>query len=228
MLLKVGDTFPCCVKEFIFNGKKPEYFAIKAGGNMLLYTKSFTELHTNMYKINFFENDLSLPLHLVKLQLFEFISNVQGPLFITESNETFENNCEINLPNGKVIIIKNGLIGLRKSEIVAELTLDEFISFKLSILYNKLKLNNNYLYTNCTECLDILHYIIYREDDSYKYITTDIRKNYEKTVIILILENLYENKYKKIYETLPFKLQNNLVDLGFSVEKGKYYIYGLN
>jgi hypothetical protein len=221
-LIKVtGDTFPCCVKDFFFAGPKPEYFGIKAGGNMLLYTRSFTEEYPDLYKINFFEENVNLPLHLAKNMSFEFISNVPCTLFVTESNEKFEENCEINLPNGKIMVLRNGLIGLQKNDIVAELTFDEFISYKLKKLYTE-----NFVDT--TNCLDILHYLIYREDDSYKYLTNDLRKDHDLTVIMKILENLYENKYKQVFETLPDIIKNNLVNLGFSVEKGKYILYGLN
>lgn len=43
-----------------------------------------------------------------------------------------------------------------------------------------------------------------------------------------ILKNLYQDKYSKVFENLPFKVKNNLVNYGFSVEKGKYFLYGLN
>ena len=80
-LIKVtGDSFTCCVKDFFFAGPKPEYFAIKAGGNMLLYTTFFTEEYPDLYKINFFEESIDLPLHLVKYNPFEFISDVKGIL----------------------------------------------------------------------------------------------------------------------------------------------------
>lgn len=220
-LIKVTDSFPCCVKDFFFAGPKPEYFAIKAGGNMLLYTRSFTEQYPDLYKINFFEKNVNLPLHLVKYNLFEFISNVPCTLFVTESNDTFEENCEINLPNGKIMVLRNGLIGLKKSDIIAELTFDEFISYKLSKLHSE-------NFNDTTNCLDILHYLIYREDDSYKYLTNDLRKDYNLGIIMKILENLYENKYKEVFEKLPDTIKNNLTSLGFSVENGKYFLYGLN
>ena len=48
------------------------------------------------------------------------------------------------------MVLRNGLIGLQKNDIVAELTFDEFISYKLKKLYTE-----NFVDT--TNCLDILH-----------------------------------------------------------------------
>jgi hypothetical protein len=219
--------FPFCVKEFFFRGEKPKYFVLKAAGNLIAVTNTFkkigtfTTLGTDLYKILFYENDIDLPFHLSNYSIFEFMTDSTGILYGVKSNKVFDENCEIEIKNGISLIFKGGIVGVNKCVVKHSITLDEYISFRL----NKISLNNRF------DIIDLLCLILYRNPDTSKSYTNEIRAKYQNCDVELIydlLKDFFKNKYMAIFDGLPEGVKNNHVNLGYSVDSdNKILLYGM-
>lgn len=205
------DKFPFYINSFYFEGERPNYFVMKAGGNILGMTGDFEYYGANIFKIKFYDEDIDLPLHLVKYMPFEFICNVPGRLLGVESYRELGSNYEIDLKNGIKLTNKAGVVGLNKNN-TYWLSIEEYTSYRLKYLEE-------------SNVLDTLCLVLFRDHRTYLYLSDNLKQ--DTKIVYELLKKLFDIKYQEIFDSLPEDVKLNKVSLGYSTSSDKIVLHSL-
>ena len=213
--------FPYAVKAFYFEGEQPNYFAMKAGGNLIGIMQR-SENIDGKWKIHFYDNELNLPFNLCTFMAFEFITDKTGVLYIEEGINSNETEVNITIQYGEKtneLQFKNGMLVLKRLFPKYHLSIDEYIAYKL---YNMSK-NDKY------ELVELM-YLLVTKNITHKLHSNELRIAYSEMstdILYLMLKNVYDKVYYSIYDRLNFSVKQNICCLGYTLENDKIVLYSI-